>query len=92
MSWIEQIYFSMGNLSLMNLVFQVSLSEHPIERIKKLSGYVKETGRKAFVNIKLSSEDPAEYMVDENIVMNRASESLMASYAYPSFRVLLIPL
>jgi 3',5'-cyclic AMP phosphodiesterase CpdA len=71
------------------LVFQVSQSESPLERIKEFSGYVDEKGCKALVKVKLSSEDPAEYMADDNFVANRAAESLIASYAYPDVKVFL---
>jgi 3',5'-cyclic AMP phosphodiesterase CpdA len=71
------------------LVFQVSQSESPLERIKEFSGYVDEKICKALVNVKLSSEDPAEYIADDNIVANRAAESLIASYAYPKVKVFL---
>jgi hypothetical protein len=70
-------------------VFQVDQNDKPLECIKKVSEYSECKGIKAVVNVRLSSEDPAEYFGDEDNVARRIVEAVVATYAYPDIRVFL---
>jgi len=70
-------------------VFQVNQNDHPLETIGKISDYSNQKGFKALANVWLASEDPAEYLTDENRAANRAAEAIIAAYAYPNVKVFL---
>ena len=68
-------------------VFQVDQDDTPLESIKKISEYAESKGFKALANVRLGSEDPAEFFEDDNYVAGKAAESLLAAYAYPGVHV-----
>jgi len=69
--------------------FQVGQGESPWRQIGGIAGYAERKGFTPLVNVRLSSENPAEYLRDEDYAANRAAESLTAAYAWPKTRVLL---
>jgi len=70
-------------------VFQVGQNESPWEAIREINEYAKRRGMRALVNVRLSSENPAEYLDDDCRVANRAAESLVAAAASPRLKVFL---
>ncbi len=70
-------------------VFQVNQDEHPVDSVRKISKYSESKGFKAVANVRLSSEDPAEFLADDDYVAGKAAEALIAAYAYPNVRVFL---
>ena len=70
-------------------VFQVDQDDNPLESIKKISEYAENKGIKAIANVRLGSEDPAEFFCDDDYVAGKAAEALVAAYAYPDVKVFL---
>jgi len=70
-------------------VFQVGQRDDPWPSIKMIDDYAMRMGITALVNVRLASENPAEYLCDENHVANRAAESLIAALALPRVKVFL---
>ena len=70
-------------------VFQVSQGASPLSSVKAISGYAERNGFKALINVKLSSDNPAEYLRDDNYVANMAAESVMAACVAPNVTVFL---
>ncbi|MCW4035746.1 MAG: metallophosphoesterase [Candidatus Bathyarchaeota archaeon] len=62
-------------------VFQVGANESPLDAIQAISDYAKKWGFRAFANVRLASEDPAEYMDNNLRVANRVAESVVAAAA-----------
>jgi hypothetical protein len=69
--------------------FQVGQNKPPWRQIMDAAEYAEKKGFTALVNVRLSSENPAEYLCDEDYVANRAAESLVAAYSQPRTRVFL---
>ena len=69
--------------------FQVGQGKSPWRQIGGIAGYAERKGFTPLVNVRLSSENPAEYLRDEDYAANRAAESLVAAYAWPEARVFL---
>ena len=69
--------------------FQVGQNKPPWRQIMDAAKYADERGFAALVNVRLSSENPAQYLRDDDYVANRAAESLVAAYAQPRARVFL---
>ncbi|MBN2335824.1 metallophosphoesterase, partial [Candidatus Bathyarchaeota archaeon] len=69
--------------------FQVNQGESPLRSVERIQGYSKMNGFKAIANVWLASEDPAEFLADDDLVTDRAAESVVAAYAYPGVRVFL---
>lgn len=65
-------------------VFQVEQHEDPLNIIGRISRYADENGFKALANVRLSSEDPAEYLADDDYVAEKAVEAALAAYMYPN--------
>ena len=70
-------------------VFQINQEEHPAESVQRINRYAENHGIKAIANVRLSSEDPAEFLTDDDYVAGKAAEALVAAYAYPNVRVFL---
>jgi hypothetical protein len=84
---VETILTRRGMIN--GFVFQIEQQENPLISVKKISEYAKEKGFKAIANVRLSSENPAEYLADDDYVAGKTVESVIASYAYPNVTVLL---
>ncbi len=70
-------------------VFQVGQLEDPWPSIRMIDEYAERKGIRALVNVRLASENPAEYLRDEGYVANRAAESLVAAMGSPRVGVFL---
>ena len=70
-------------------VFQVDQGDAPLKSIMKISEYAESKGFKAIANVRLGSEDPAEFFADDDYVAGKAVEAVVAAYAYPEVRVFL---
>jgi len=84
---LEEVLLHQGAID--GYVFQVNQNDNPLETIGKISDYSNQKGFKALANVWLASEDPAEYLSDENNAANRAAEAVIAAYAYPNVKVFL---
>lgn len=62
-------------------VFQVGAEESPWDAIQKIGSHAARMGFKAMVNVRLASENPAEYMADDVRVANRVAESVIVAAA-----------
>lgn len=60
-------------------VFQVGADESPWDAIRSIDVYAAEMGFTAVANVRLASEDPAEYLTDDIRVANRVAESIIAA-------------
>jgi 3',5'-cyclic AMP phosphodiesterase CpdA len=70
-------------------VFQVGQNDDPWSSIKMIGDYATRMGIRVLVNVRLASENPAEYLCDENHVANRVAESLIAAMGSPRVKVFL---
>jgi len=70
-------------------VFQVDQDDKPLESIKKVSEYAERQGFNAVANVRLGSEDPAEFFADDDYVAGKSVEAVVASYGYPNVMVFL---
>ena len=70
-------------------VFQVDQDDNSLESIREISEYAESKGFNAVANVRLGSEDPAEFFIDDDYVMDKAVEAVVASYAYPNVMVFL---
>jgi hypothetical protein len=75
--------------SIDGFVFQVEQSDKPLECIREISEFSTRKGFKALANVRLSSEDPAEFFTDDDYVASRTAEAVIAAYAYPNVKVFL---
>ena len=55
-------------------VFQVDQDDNPLESIKEISEYAESKGFNAVANVRLGSEDPAEFFIDDDYVVDKAVE------------------
>jgi hypothetical protein len=70
-------------------VFQVGQYDDTWSSIKQIDDYAERMGIMAIANIKLSPENPAESLCDENHVANRTAESLISALRSPRVKVFL---
>jgi predicted phosphodiesterase len=70
-------------------VFRISTDESPWESIQAMGEYAEKKGFKAVANVRLASENPAEYLSDDARVANRSAEALVAASATPNVDVYL---
>jgi len=77
---IEDFYGSDGARDAVDgFVFQVGADESPWDAIRSIDAYAAERGFTAVANVRLASEDPAEYLTDDVRVANRVAESVVAA-------------
>lgn len=69
--------------------FQIGQNKSPWSQIMSAAEYAERRGFTALVNVRLSSENPAEYLCNDDYVANRVAESLVAAYTWPNVRVFL---
>lgn len=65
-------------------VFRIGADESPWDSIQAIGEYATKKGLRAIANVRLASENPAEYLDDDVRVANRASEALVAASATPN--------
>jgi hypothetical protein len=68
-------------------VFRISLDRSPWEDVQALHRLVSERNTTAIANIRLASENPAEYITDDRKLANQVAEAVMAGYAYEDVSV-----
>jgi hypothetical protein len=71
------------------LVFRLGTDDPPWDSIPAIGEYVATKGVRAIANVRLASENPAEPLLDEGWVANRAAEALVAASATPGVWVFL---
>ena len=77
---IEDFYGSEGARDAVDgFVFQVGADESPWDAIQSMDACAAERGFTAVANVRLASEDPAEYLTDDVRVANRVAESVVAA-------------
>jgi hypothetical protein len=84
---LEEILPEKGAID--GFVFQINQMNSPLISVKKISEYSNRNGFKAIANVRLGSEDPAEYFADDDYVAGKAAEATIAAYAYPNVQVFL---
>ncbi len=57
-------------------VFHIDTDESPWEAIQAIGAYASKSGFSAIANVRLASEDPAEYLSDDTCVANRVAEAM----------------
>jgi len=62
-------------------VFRIGTDEAPWEAIPAIGSYVEKKGFRAVANIRLASENPAEFLADDAFVANRVAETMVAAAA-----------
>jgi hypothetical protein len=70
-------------------VFEVGQEESPLKSIMKIERCIKNRGVEAIANVRLASENPAEFLSDDINVANRVAETLIASFMTYNVRVFL---
>jgi predicted phosphodiesterase len=79
---IEDFYgFDEARAASDGFVFQVGADESPWDALRAIDGYAGRMGFRALANVRLASEDPAEYMADDVRVANRVAESVVGAAA-----------
>ena len=68
-------------------VFRISLDRSPWEDVQELHRLMSERNTKAIVNIRLASENPAEYITDDLKLANQVAEAVLVGYAYDDVSV-----
>jgi predicted phosphodiesterase len=70
-------------------VFGISAEDSPWDAIRSISKYAEKKGFNVVANVRLASENPAEYLTDDIWVANRVAEAIVASAASPNVDVFL---
>lgn len=71
------------------VLYEIGQSDPPLETIESINDYTMEHKFKVLINVRLASEDPAEYPQDCNHTANRVAEAAVAGFAYPRVKILL---
>lgn len=86
-SQLEKVIPEKDNID--GFVFHVDQTDSPLLTIKSINDFSERKDIKALVNVKLASEDPAEFLKDQDFVVNRAAEAAIAGFAFPNLKVFL---
>ena len=70
-------------------VFQIGQTDNPLINIKSIKNFSERLNFKAMVNVRLASEDPAEFLKDQDFVVNRAAEAAIAGFAFTNLKIFL---
>jgi hypothetical protein len=62
-------------------VFRLRFDESPWENIPRIAEFARGHGVRAAVNVRLASENPAEYNQDDRAIANQVAEALLAAFA-----------
>ena len=62
-------------------VFRLRFDESPWELIPRIADFARGHGVRAAVNVRLASENPAEYNQDDRAIANQVAEALLAAFA-----------
>lgn len=87
---IEEFMRQRGsNETIDGFVFGLGSDESPWNAIQTISKYAEKKDFNAVVNVRLASENPAEYLADDVRVANLVSEAIVAAAASPNVEVFL---
>ncbi len=76
---IEDARFEQGSVG--GFVFRLRFDESPWESVARVADFAREHGMRAAVNVRLASENPAEYNQDDVAIANQVAEALLAAFA-----------
>ncbi len=76
---IEDFMSSRGPVG--GFVFRLRFDESPWETLPRLAEFARGHGVRAAVNVRLASENPAEYNQDDRAIANQVAEALLAAFA-----------
>ena len=62
-------------------VFWLRFDESPWESVPRIADFAREHDVRAAVNVRLASENPAEYNEDDGAIANKVAEALLAAFA-----------
>ena len=62
-------------------VFRLRFDESPWELVPRIADFARGHGVRAVVNVRLASENPAEYNQDDRAIANQVAEALLAAFA-----------
>jgi hypothetical protein len=62
-------------------VFRLRFDESPWEIVPRIARFASDHGVRAAVNVRLASENPAEYNQDDRRIANQVAEALLAAFA-----------
>jgi 3',5'-cyclic AMP phosphodiesterase CpdA len=79
LSLIEEFMDSRGAVG--GFVFRLRFDESPWEKLPRIAEFARGHGVRAAVNVRLASENPAEYNQDDLAIANQVAEALLAAFA-----------
>jgi len=62
-------------------VFRLRFDESPWEAVPRIAEFTRGLDRRAVINVRLASENPAEYQEDDGAIANQVAEALLAAFA-----------
>jgi len=62
-------------------VFRLRFEESPWDTVPRIAAFARDRGLRAAVNVRLASENPAEYNQDDAAIANQVAEALLAAFA-----------
>jgi len=62
-------------------VFRLRFDESPWEVVPRIVEFTRGLDRRAVINVRLASENPAEYQKDDGAIANQVAEALLAAFA-----------
>jgi len=62
-------------------VFRLRFNESPWETLPRIAAFSRRHALRAAVNVRLASENPAEYNQDDGAIANQVAEALLAAFA-----------
>jgi 3',5'-cyclic AMP phosphodiesterase CpdA len=76
---IEGFLESRGTIK--GFVFRLGFDESPWEVVPRIADFARDHGVRAAINVRLASENPAEYNQDDGRIANQVAEALLAAFA-----------
>jgi 3',5'-cyclic AMP phosphodiesterase CpdA len=62
-------------------VFRLRFDDSPWEIIPRIADFARDHGVRAAINVRLASENPAEYNQDDRAIANQVAEAMLAAFA-----------
>jgi predicted phosphodiesterase len=79
----EFMKFEKASVAADGFVFEVGLNESPWDTIRAIGAYADNNGFRAVANVRMASDNPAEYLSNDVHVANRVAEAMVAASATP---------
>ncbi len=76
---IEEFLASGGAVD--GFVFRLGFDESPWEVVPRIADFTRGHGVRAAINVRLASENPAEYNQDDGRIANQVAEAMLAAFA-----------